>query len=286
MTKEQNNAASPGESSADEVSAVGAVKKPRVPKLGLGAKAIQSASAVQPPPPPRGRGRPSNATRKLIPRIKQGDSLPLETLNLSTDARPVVYHDLPRFAAEHDLTGMDMMHHMGFNTSFQYIRDIKKALVVPFDIELLLRLYENSPKPCRWKKPNILVTFELIYGDLIEACEEKNQEAMRMALSERFVSLLGRGVTVVYRWMTDSGMSSKRMLNILSKVEELGRTPQERRRAFEKISSNAWKLRGVEIDSFHPIPREETLSISVTPTVSNRMRMAREAAMYSGGAFG
>lgn len=284
MTKEKNNtpdgaAPAEGESVVVEV----AVKKTRTPKLGLGVKEVKP---TVPPPPPRGRGRPSNATRKLIPRIKPGDSLPADVLNRSTDSRPIVYHDLPRFAAEHDLTGMDMMHHMGFNTSYQYIRDVKKSLVVPFDIELLLRLYENSPKPCRWKKPNILVIFEMIYGDLIEVCEDKNEEAMRMALSERFVSLLGRGVTVVYRWMTDSGMSSKRMLNILSKVEELGRTPKERRAAFEKISSNAWKLRGIEIDSYYPIPREENLSIVVTSVVSNRMKQAREAVMYSGGAFG
>jgi len=198
------------------------------------------------------------------------------------------------FAAKHGRTGMDMMYDFGFNTTYQYSSAVKSPTVVPFDVELLLRLYESSPVSCRWIKPNLVDCFDDLYGDIIAPyCDDEGEEAkIRMALSSRFAVLLGRSTTVSYRWMTDMGESSRRVISVLSKIKDVDEDPVIRRRKFESVAIAAWELRGFDLELVHPIPAPGQLSSSrysnVSEVIIRRIMKARasEKGGYAGGAFG
>lgn len=263
--------------------------------------AIKNASKVKPTAKAkpvatvsRPRGRPPLNAVKMEPNIKEGDSLPLERLSESIDTRPVIWHDLPMFAARYSRTGMDMMYAFGFNTTHQYTKAVCNPTVVPFDIELMLRLYEDSPTPCMWGKPDLLVCFGRLYADIIKPYEgdEREEAKIRMALAVRFTILLGRSPTVKYRWMTVKGESSRRVMCILSKIEAFGEVSQVRRERFEEIALAAWRLRGVDVDQVYPIPAPGQLATARFSKVSEGiMRRLMDASRgdesgYAGGAFG
>lgn len=245
-------------------------------------------------PVARPRGRPPLNTAKMDPLIKEDDLLPPERMIETIDTRPVIWHDLPMFAAKYSRTSTDMMYDFGFNTTHQYAQSVKSSAVVPFDIELLLRFYEASPEPCRWNKPDLLDFFGDLYEDIISPYKKnENDEAkIRMALAVRFTTLLGRSPTVKYRWMTVTGESSRRVTCILSKIEEVGKSARQRRKKFESVALAAWRLRGVDVDLVYPIPAPGQLKMTrfsnVSEVIIRRLIDASRSNRkgYAGGAFG
>ena len=226
------------------------------------------------------------------PVIKEGDRLPEGLEVQSTAVRPMIWLDLPRFAQRHNRTALEMMFDLGFNTTFQYQSNIKKREVIPFDLELLVQVYEKYPGPCGWVKPNVRDVFQMLYAVDIKKFPEEYEAKAYMSLGTRYADLLGRTKTVLYRWMTDSGQTSRRVINIISKIEELAQqTSWEHARAeFERISIERWLIRGYDLERAHPVPTLATISKNlvrrsqVSDGVANRIVIGKLA--YQGGTFG
>ena len=161
--------------------------------------------------------------------------------------------------------------------------------VVPFDLEFLTRLYIMFPASCEWKRPTIRDTFTMLYGDYLSQFDQGSEAIAHLAVGRRYAKMLGRVDTAKYRWLEDDGKITRRLGNILSKVERsavYGHDPLE---VFEKIGKRIWELRGFDIDKHYPMPTIESVQKRKgTPgRVVNPKKGARSthAPTYEGGAF-
>jgi len=197
----------------------------------------------------------------------------------------MIWKDLPRFAHKHGRASVEMMYDLGFNTTFHYTSMTGRAEVLPFDLELLLRIYDAYPSSCAWNKTAPSEAVDLIYGDLIAPYKGDlgAEAAVEMFLGQRLTAILDRSVTVLYRWLTKEGASSRRITMILTKIKAMGSTPQERRNAFESIALPAWRLRGVDIEQTFEFNAEAIVSRHMATGVRDRI-LHRSPGKYEVGA--
>lgn len=233
----------------------------------------------------RPRGRPPTNPVRLKPTITHKDVLPASRLIEPISVRPLIWKDLPLFASRHGRSSMEMMYDLGFNTTYQYTSAANKSEVVPFDLELLIRILEAYPSSCSWKKTTPAQAIDLIFGDLLEPYQSspEDEAVMRMIFGHRLAAILDRSVTVLYRWLADTGASSRRVINILSKVEAMGSTPQARREAFEGIALPAWRLRGIDIEQMFKLAPNFTHSRQMNSEVRQRLIVAKQPAEFQPG---
>lgn len=236
----------------------------------------------------RPRGRPQTNPIRVKPLLTPKDVLPAERLLQDSSTRPLIWKDLPLFADRHGRSSMEMMYDLGFNTTYQYTNSAKKAEIIPFDLELLVRIFDAYPSSCPWNKTNPGQALDSIYGDLLEpyANSPEDEANMRMVIGQRLAAILDRSVTVLYRWLTDMGASSRRVINILSKVEQMGSAPLERRKAFEAIALPAWKLRGIDIDQIYHFAPKIAQARHMKTEVRQRMLEAKTLQTFQTGVFG
>ena len=233
----------------------------------------------------RPRGRPPTNPVRIKPMITSKDILSADRLVEPIHSRPLIWKDLPKFAARHSRSSMEMMYDLGFNTTFQYTRAANKAEVVPFDLELLIRILDAYPSSCQWKKTTPSQALDLIYGDMLTPYVDMPEEdaVMRMVMGHRLAAILDRSVTVLYRWLTDAGASSRRVINILSKAEAMGNDPESRRTAFEGIALPAWRLRGIDIDQMFKLTPLTVQSRHMNSEVRQRLLDAKQPVVFQSG---
>jgi len=129
--------------------------------------------------------------------------------------------------------------------------------VLPFDIELLVRLYDRYPSSCQWECPTLQDTFSRIYGQAIEGFAPALQDRARNAYGMRFARLMGRAPTVQYRWLWSSAMqdksgSTRRVRNIIGKLHEAITHGEHPRLVLEDIAVRMWAVRGLNVDAETP----------------------------------
>jgi hypothetical protein len=233
----------------------------------------------------RPRGRPPTNPVRLKPTVTSKDILSPARLVEPTSVRPMIWKDLPVFAMRHGRSSMEMMYDLGFNTTYQYTSAANKAEVLPFDLELLIRIFEVYPSSCSWKKTTPSQAIDLIYGDLLQPylSDPDEEGVMRMHFGQRLAAILDRSVTVLYRWLTDAGASSRRVINILSKVEAMGDTPQARREAFEGIALPAWRLRGIDIEQTFKLASNFLQNRQMNSEVRDRLLEAKRQVEFQPG---
>lgn len=223
-------------------------------------------------------------------RYDEGDVLPPEVEALSTEDRPLVWRDLADFRARHNRTIADIVYDLALQVGKAYSPDSSNRKILPFDMEMLVRLYDASPSSCNWKRPTILGMFRRLYGEAIDAFSEELRPAAELAYGRRYARSIGRLDTALYRWKTGSKGDStiRRMGNLLSKIESLGETDDEIREKYEALAFRAWMLRGVDINKDFPIPSEDSVRRppgSRGRKISITTKAAPKVATYTGGAF-
>jgi len=124
------------------------------------------------------------------PLVNEGQRLPASVEVLTPDSRPMIWSDLPVFEAKYGRTASDMVYDLGYNPRAYYQHNVKTPLVLPFDMELLLRLYDRYPSSCEWATPDIRAVFEMIYGGIISSFPDELQDRARMAYGARFPKCL------------------------------------------------------------------------------------------------
>jgi len=186
------------------------------------------------------------------PPIEDGMRLSDEVLALGWHERPLVWSDLPLFEARHGRNAHDMIYDLGMHQAGHYRSRVSLHEVLPFDIELLVRLYDRYPSSCTWTCPTLQDMFYRIYGSAIEALEPALRDRARTAYGMRFARLLGRAPTVQYRWLWNTAMqdksgSTRRISNIISKIHEASLTGEQPRVVLEDLSVRMWALRGLNV---------------------------------------
>jgi hypothetical protein len=222
------------------------------------------------------------------PRYKEKMRLSPEDEDLPFNARPMIWRDLAEFAARHSRTIADMVYDMVLLTNHAYSTKTPLRTVVPFDLEFLTRLYEMYPTSCSWVRPTIRQAFDLIYGEHIKTFSKRNEPAARLAIGRRYAKMLGRVDTAQYRWLAEDGNITRRLSNILSKVEEAAKVGHDPREVFEGVGRQIWRLRGFDIEKRFPLPTPE--SVEKPPGMPGRAMSKKSSkkpvvAVYQGGAF-
>jgi hypothetical protein len=196
-------------------------------------------------------------TAKKWPLIEEGMRLSDEVMARPWQDRPMVWSDLPLFEARHGRNAHDMVYDLGMHQANHYRSRVGLHEVLPFDIELLVRLYDRSPSSCMWTCPTLQDMFFRIYGQAIEGFAPSLQDRARNAYGMRFARLMGRAPTVQYRWLWDSGMqdksgSTRRVRNIISKLHEASLGGEHPRAVLEDLAGRMWVLRGLNVDAETP----------------------------------
>lgn len=222
----------------------------------------------------------------------EGKELPRDVEALDYADRPMIWRDLIEFKDRHERTVADTVYDLVLLTGHAYSASIKKNTVVPFDLELLARLYDHIPESCAWKRPTVLGVFDLLYGADLEAFRgnDEHYQAAQLTLGRRYARLVGRADTAQYRWLSaEGGKITRRLANVLSKIQTLAERSNRPREEFEKLSKKIWTLRGYNLEKFFPMPTAENV---VRPEGTRGRNLATKkvapppvSGEYKGGAF-
>jgi len=223
------------------------------------------------------------------PLVNEGQRLPASVEVLTPDSRPMIWSDLPVFEATYGRNAFDMVYDLGINVRSYYQYNITTPLVLPFDMELLVHIYERYPSSCEWAVPDMRTVFDLLYGGLISSFPPELRERARMVYGARFSRLMGRARTVQYRWLDESSTgrtgSTRRVCNIVSKLYEAYKKGDDPRELLESIAVRMWALRGLDIDA--AAPAYDPIAVSKgNRSVRKKYVPSGGDIEYAGGAFG
>jgi hypothetical protein len=220
--------------------------------------------------------------------------LPPELLKLPYPNRPVIWSDLKEFEIRHNRTGADLVYDLALQSKYNFIQSTKKSTVVPYDLELLMRLYDLDPSSAPWRLPDVREVFEFFYGPLVRQFlprpghwTEVDYRTAELALGRRYARLLGRADTATYRWIQDGGKVTRRLGNILGKFVERCNAFPSPHEEFERIAMSVLAMRGLKINEEIPLPTPENLRKVSTSgrRVSTEGKSNQLLPEYTGGAF-
>lgn len=174
--------------------------------------------------------------------------------------RPLIGLDIEEWRGELDLSKYQAQYALGFRNSNHY-NNMCWAPILPVPIEILLRLYEESPIVPGWDMFKLKELFELMYSPYLEPFVGSREETFaKVDLGTRFTKLFDRSSARHYQWLRDDPKKSASDLStysdvecILSKLKQV-ENPGE---TLERIAKRVWQLRGVNLDSVCPIPTLE-----------------------------
>lgn len=231
------------------------------------------------------------------PLVLEGQRLPAAVESLSVERRPMIWSDLPMFEAKYGRSALDMVYDLGVHVRAKYQRNVTTPAVVPFDLELLMRLYDRYPSSCSWERTTMSAVFQMVYGDALQGFPADIRQRAQMAYGARFSRLLGRASTVQYRWLVDDMSQGKtgatrRIKNIVSKLCEARERGDVPRQVLESIAVPMWVMRGFDVDealpAYDPITLQQRFakgSTRLRARVQARLTKRQDSAVYEGGAF-
>lgn len=179
-------------------------------------------------------------------------------VTLPRSRRPMIGLDIEEWRAELALSKFEAQHALGFRNSNHYNKICSRDLL-PFELELLIRLYEDNPVARGWTHFSMNELFELMYAADRDVFKGTHWERFaQVDLGNRFTKLLGRSPARQYSWLKKSNSASAvKEIKAYSVIEcILAKLHQAKnpRETLERISKHAWSLRGVDIDLVCPIP--------------------------------
>jgi hypothetical protein len=195
-------------------------------------------------------GARSGANQRIAPRKKAETVTSVNPL-LSVEKRPMYGQDLLAFRSRHNLRVEDVIYALAFATMASFTKTANLRLL-PYDREVLMRLYDRMPGPTPWKRVTPRDAFFLFYEDLLKQFDEKSPSfaPARTMLFARFTAMLGRTVFRGYSWIEGHGKTDGVVAKILTKACSF----PDPRDALESAARTTWALRGVDFDAEYPLP--------------------------------
>lgn len=210
------------------------------------AKTLAADEALLEGGEPKAKAKPPR-TRNISPHAAMPEDI---DLSLPPNRRPLTGLDIERFRARNGLSIAEASHALALMSPAAYGKACRLG-VLPITREVLIRLYDVSPRPAPWVSVRPGKTFELVYGGLLNYWRGKPEyEAAKLDLFGRFTLLLGRESTDAYRWIVHGGAARNDVHRILAKLTEF----EDQRAALENVGKVVLSLRGIDLDKVYPLP--------------------------------
>lgn len=199
-------------------------------------------------------------TRKLgrpgVPTIKKDMEIDHAELLKPWTERPLTGRDVDTLCKRFELNAAEFASALGLQNRFAFAKLLRSSKVIPFDVEMLCRLYDESPSPAPWRKYEADEVFKAMYGSLIDqVCQHganEDRDYIEMQYSKRFTSALDRSSSTAYRWMEKTEGSGARLVIdlLLRKIMSMP-NPRE---ALERLSTVVHRVRGGDFETRGPAP--------------------------------
>lgn len=198
------------------------------------------------------RGRPK---RPGLPTIKKEMELEHTDLLKPWTDRPFTGRDLDVLSKRFGLTASEFASALGLQNRFQFTVLLRSSRVVPFDVEMLARLYEMSPTPAPWRPYSADEVFKTLYGPLIDkfGTTDKDRAFAETHYSVRFTATLDRSSSTAYRWMDSTEGVSRMVIAVLLRKVMSMPNPRE---TLESLSALVHRVRGGDLEKRAPAPVE------------------------------
>lgn len=196
----------------------------------------------------RALGRPG------LPTIKKDMELEHAELLKPWTERPFTGRDVDALCKSFDLNASEFASALGLQNRFAFSKLLRSTRVVPFDVEMLCRLYEESPSPAPWRAYEADQVFKAMYSGMIDDFVSSGGERAHaeMVFSKRFTSALDRSSSTAYRWMEKAeGGGSRLVIELL--LRKVMSVP-EPRMTLERLSTLVHRVRGGDFERRAPIP--------------------------------
>jgi flagellar biosynthesis GTPase FlhF len=192
--------------------------------------------------------------RPGLPEIKKGRVLPEEEMRKDWTERPLTGRDLDTLCRRFGLNSSEFSAQLGLQNRFQFVNLIRTAEVVPFDVEILARLYEMSPSPAPWISYSADQAFQTLYGPALEefSGSEEDLAYARTLFYARFTAALDRSSSTAYRWVEDEGKARLVIALILRKLMSMN----EPLKTLEDLTRLVHKVRGGNFENRAPYPMQ------------------------------
>lgn len=199
-------------------------------------------------------------------------------ISLDTSRRPMAGVDIVTYMERHRLERVQVVEALAMASPGTYAKLVKlHDQEVPFQIELLLRLYQKQP--VRQRKLLPIDVFNAIYGELLAKFEAtESYEAAKIMLYERFAGMLGRTVYSAYRWFkrndnNNFGVANGPLRRLFSQLPE---EPEAMRKEMENLARAAFRVRGNDFDTMCPLPDPKNPPVARRPGPLPGMRARRD----------
>lgn len=199
------------------------------------------------------RGVTPRTPRPGLPEIKKGRVLSESEMRRDWTERPLTGRDLDTLCRRFGLNSSEFSAQLGLQNRFQFVNLIKTAEVVPFDVEMLARLYEMSPSPAPWIGYSADQAFQTLYGPALEEFKgsEEDLAYARTLFYARFTAALDRSSSTAYRWVEDEGKARLVIALILRKLMSMDK-PLE---TLEALTRLVHKVRQGDFEARAPYPK-------------------------------
>lgn len=214
-------------------------------RLAAERKASRAAAKVE----SKGKPRPP---KPGLPVLKKGMELEESRMGDSWDERPLTGRDLDVLCRRFLLNPSEFASALGLQNRFQFTKLLKRAEVVPYDVEMLARLYIKSPSPAPWERHSAEQAFQEMYGPLVESFSYVPEERAyaRTLFYTRFTAAMDRSGSTAYRWVETKGDSRLVVSLFLRKLMSL-KHPRE---TLEELARLVHKNRVGDFDKRAPYP--------------------------------
>lgn len=174
---------------------------------------------------------------------------PIDT-SADISARPMAGSDIERFRARHHLRLEDTTYALALGSSAKF-NVACRLPALPFTLELLIRIYDESPSHPPWGEFTPQAAFEMMYGSAVRdfAGSPVANEAW-LDLSARFAGGIGRSRFAALRWIKSGGNARAEVSKILGKLSSMN-APRE---TLERLARLMYTARRHNFDSLYPMP--------------------------------
>lgn len=231
-----------------------AVKAPKAPTVRAPRKRAASADGQ-----PKKRGRPImdpalKEQEEGRPKILKDDVMTAEEMLQGFGDRPLTGRDLSEFAKDLGIPSSELGAALGIQNDYNLAKMMKGATVVPFEVEVLVRIYLEHPSPAPWTKRTPKAVFEELYGPTMRLFSNEIDRAYaRIACFNRFTAAMDKSSSTAYRWVAgeEGGKARLPVALLLRKLMSLN----EPRETLERIARLVHKVRGGDYDLRAPLPQ-------------------------------
>lgn len=195
---------------------------------------------------------PSHPRRDYAPTIAKNAILKHTLLVDDWSERPLAGRDLDTFRHRWHLTTPEFYVAFGIANQFKAAALLRSSEVVPYELEMLARLYTLNPGPAPWVPWAPPEAFAAIYEEALwdfDGCAEETAFA-RGKFATRFAAAFDRSHSTSYRWLDKGEDVSKPIAIFLRKLRDM----ESRMHVLEELARKVHEVRGGDFDMRAPLP--------------------------------